>query len=277
MVPNKNIRRTILKMINSGGAAHIGSALSMVEILAVLFNRVLSYCNSVEKWNDPCRDRFVLSKGHGALSLYATLDLKGFTDSMLDDYLVNGSGITAFPCNRFPIGLDFSSGSLGHGLSFSCGLSYSLRLECSEARVFVLCSDGECQEGSTWEAAQFAGHHNLSNLVVIIDRNGYQAFGKVSEVNNQDNLGVRWQGLGFKVLEVDGHDVKALTTALSSQRDGSDKPTVIIANTIKGNGVSFMEGNPAWHGSVELSDDDLRQSMIELGANDSDIKEYFNE
>lgn len=260
-----DVRLRIIDTVERTHTGHIASALSMVEILAVLFNRVLSYSDSPDKWNDQCRDRFVLSKGHGALSLYATLDLKGFTDNMLSDYLRNGSAVSAFPCKDFPAGLDFSSGSLGHGLSFSCGLSYGLRLRHSEARVFVLCSDGECQEGSTWEAAQFAGHHKLSNLVAIIDKNGYQAFGKVSEVCNQDNLGLRWRGLGFNVVEVNGHDIEALTVALSSKGCDPDKPTVVIANTIKGKGISFMENQLKWH-YLPVNSEQAEQARNEIKA-----------
>lgn len=240
-----DVRMRIINTVERTGTGHIASAFSMVEILCVLFRNVLSYGAAPELWSRQDRDRFVLSKGHGALSLYAVLEHFGFGVDM-ESYLRSGTNMTAFPCVHFPTGLDYSSGSLGLGLSVASGLAYGLLNQHPQSRVFAVCSDGECQEGSTWEAAQFAGHHKLSNLVVIVDCNKIQAFGFVRDVLNQDQVGLRWQSLGFDVLEADGHDPAELLRVL--KRDPNRRcPLVILAHTIKGKGVSFMENNMAWH------------------------------
>lgn len=258
------VRLISIEMVERTKTGHIGSAFSIVEILSVLYNRILSFGNDSNQWHRKDRDRFVLSKGHGALSLYATLALKGFLPyNSLDKYLCNDSFLTAFPNEKLPMGLDFSSGSLGHGLSVACGMAYGLMHVCSQAHVYVLLSDGECQEGSTWEAAQFAGHHDLHNLIAIVDVNKLQAMGKVKEILNQDNLSDRFKSFGFHVVDLNGHDTTEIYNALIQAKTIRTTPTVILAHTIKGKGISFMENKVEWH-YLPLNADQAKIAKKEL-------------
>jgi transketolase len=229
-----------------------------VEILVALYENVLSLSN-VSRGE---RDRFILSKGHAALALYATLHLKGLlTRGDIDSFLAPGSNLGVHPERCVP-GIDFSTGSLGHGLSMGAGAALAARLQSSTRRVFVLISDGECNEGSVWEAAMFAAHRKLGNLVAIVDANGQQAFGRTRDVLDTEPLAERWTAFGWHAVEVDGHNVRALTDALRRPAD-SEKPTVAIARTVFGKGVSFMEGQIPWH-YLPMDADQYQRALQEV-------------
>jgi transketolase len=251
------IRQQVIRAAHSANTGHIASAFSMVEILAVLFSLTM-------RLNGPDRDRFVLSKGHGALALYGMVEDLGYLEPPLSDYMRTGSPLTAFPSFSLEPFWDFCSGSLGHGLSVAAGLAHGLRLQGhSLARVFAMLSDGDCQEGSTWEAVRFAGQHKLSNLTAIIDHNQLQAFGKVADILSLDRLNDQLAANGFMVHETDGHDPKELTAVLAECNPSGDRPHAVIAHTTKGKGVSFMENSLAWH-YLPLSPEEFAAAEQEL-------------
>lgn len=256
----QGIRRIILEQSKRAGVGHIGSALSVVEIIVALYRGVLR----VKDTRDPLRDRFVLSKGHAALALYAALYLRGWiTEEELNSYCTDGTLLGVHPEHALN-GVDFSVGSLGQGLSFGAGSALAARLQDSSRRVFVLVSDAECNEGALWEAAMFAAHHKLSNLTAIVDLNGQQAFGYTEEVLSLSPMAERWSAFGWEVREVDGHDVEALTQAMNEPREVEGKPRVIIAKTTFGKGVSYMEGQIKWH-YYPMSDEEYRAALEEIG------------
>lgn len=223
------------------GVGHIGSALSIVDVVAALYSVVRA-----GRPRDPDRDRVVLSKGHGALALYAALALRGWlSHEELASYCADGTTLGVHPDHRVP-GIDFSTGSLGHGLSMAVGAALAARLARSSRRVFVLLSDAECNSGAVWEAGMFAAHHRLSRLTAIVDVNGQQAFGYTRDVLDLAPLAAKWEAFGWAAHEVDGHDVAALTALLDRDAD-EDRPRVVLARTTFGKGVSFMEGQIAWH------------------------------
>ena len=254
------IRRDVLRLSHRAGVGHIGSSLSVADIVAVLYAGVLRIPDAA----DPDRDRFVLSKGHAAPALYAALAARGFFDvAALDAYLDDDSLLAVHPIREIP-GVDFSTGSLGLGLSYGAGAALAARLQGSARRAVVLVSDAECDEGSLWEAVMFAAHHRLGNLVAIVDVNGQQALGATRDVLDLAPLGPRWEAFGWDVHEVDGHDTAALTEAFGSL-DPAGKPHVILARTTFGKGVSFMEGKLRWH-YAPLSDEEFRAAMAELSG-----------
>jgi transketolase len=231
-------------MCAAAQASHIASCLSVADILAVLYADVLRYDPLIPHWPD--RDRLILSKGHAAAALYAVLAECGFfPPQLLASYCQDESALTGHVSHAVP-GVEVSTGSLGHGLAIGCGIALAALRDRRPSRVFVVLSDGELDEGSTWEAALLAGHHRLHPLTAIIDYNKIQSFGAVAEVLNLEPLAEKWRSFGWHVREVDGHDPGALTQALQPQNT-SDLPTCVIAHTIKGRGVSFMEGQLAWH------------------------------
>jgi transketolase len=241
-VPVRALRQLVLDCARRANVGHIGSALSIADILAVLYGEVLR----IPAVDAPDRDRFVLSKGHGALALYAALHLKGWLPAGdLHRYCGEDSLLGVHPDHRVP-GIDFSTGSLGQGLSMGVGAALAARLAGSSRRVFVLLSDAECNAGAVWEAIMFAAHHRLSNLVAIVDVNGQQACGYTRDVIDLAPLADRWRAFGWAVHDVDGHDAGALAAALSQQPHES-APRVVLANTTFGKGVSFMERQIAWH------------------------------
>lgn len=255
----RRIRLYALKMVAKSHSSHIGSCLSIADILAVLYSEVLKINPEDPHWYQ--RDRFVLSKGHGAASLYAALAIRGFFPiEELDRFCSDNSILTGHINHHCP-GVEVSTGSLGHGLSIACGMSLGLRG--TESRVFVLLSDGECDEGSTWEAVLFAGHHRLENLIVIIDYNKLQSFGRVADVLNLEPFAEKWRAFGFFAVECDGHDHNELKKAFSTLSMG--RPKVIIAHTIKGKGVSFMEDKLEWH-YRSPNPTELKQAIAELGG-----------
>jgi transketolase len=262
-VTGRAIRRIVLDASKRAGVGHIGSALSVAEILAVLHDGALR-----GDPGDPDRDRFVLSKGHAALALYAALRLRGrLDDGDLARFLADGSPLAVHPDHRLH-GVDFSTGSLGHGLSIAAGAALAARLQGSRRRVFALLSDAELDEGSTWEAVMFAAHHRLSALVAIVDANGQQAFGYTRDVLDLSPIADRFRAFGWDAREVDGHDEAALRAMLASLAglDGEPgAPRVLVARTTFGKGVSFMEGRIEWH-YRPLSDEDYRRALAEVEA-----------
>lgn len=241
-ISSYSIRKIILVQSKRAHIGHIGSCLSIADILLVLYRDVLQ----IKDPQDPGRDRFILSKGHAALALYACLYLKGWmSKKKLDSFCGDGSFLGVHPEHRL-YGIDFSTGSLGHGLSVATGIALGAKMKGALYRSFVLMSDAEMNEGSSWEAAMFAAHHNLSNLILIIDENGQQATGYTKDVLNLEPLARRWEAFGWEAKEIDGHNVQQMNDVLKSKRR-SDKPLVIIARTTFGKGVSFMENKIKWH------------------------------
>jgi transketolase len=231
------MRRMILTESKRVNVGHIGSSLSIVDILSALYGGVLR----ADAPDDPDRDRFVLSKGHAALALYATLVLKGWiTPQDLATFCGDDTRLGVHP-EREVAGIDFSTGSLGHGLSLAAGAAVAARMQGSERRAFCLLSDGECNEGSVWEAVMFAGHHRLGRLTAIVDLNGQQAFGATRDVIDPGDMAARWRAFGWRASEVDGHSIDALTQVLGDRGDVSGSPHVVLARTVFGKGVSFME------------------------------------
>ena len=229
------MRRLILEHSKRANVGHIGSCLCVVEIVAALYSNVLR----IPSPSSPDRDRFILSKGHAALALYAALVLKGYlAEDALDSFCGDGSLLGVHP-EAALTGVDFSTGSLGHGLSIAAGSALAARMQRSSRRAFCLISDGECNEGSVWEAAMFAAHHRLENLTAILDLNGQQAFGLTRDVMDLSNMAERWQAFGWQTSEVDGHSIEDLTKALSEPANGA--PRLVIAHTTFGKGVSYME------------------------------------
>lgn len=249
------LRRTILEQAHRAGVGHIGSALSVVEILVAVFGVVRG------EPGDPDRDRFVMSKGHAALALYAALHAAGrLSRERLESYCGDGTLVGTHPEHELD-GVDFSSGSLGHGLSIGAGAALAARMQGSDRRAFVLVSDAELDEGSLWEAVMFAAHHRLGNLVAVVDANGQQALGHTKDVLDLEPIPERFSAFGWDAVEVDGHDIEALVAALEA---GGDRPRAVIARTTFGKGVSYMEGLVKWH-YWPMSDADYEQALAEVG------------
>ncbi|MCA8997337.1 MAG: transketolase [Planctomycetaceae bacterium] len=241
----KKIRIHALQMTSRGGSSHVGAAMSMADIVATLYGSVLNVDPNDPK--KPDRDRFILSKGHAGAGIYAALAETGFFPvDWLQTHYQDGSKLSGHVSHKGIPGVEFSTGSLGHGLSVGTGMAYAAKLRGAAHRVFVLLSDGECDEGSNWEAILFAGHHQLSNLVAIIDYNKIQSLAPVAETLALEPFAMKWESFGWNVREVDGHDHAALEETLL--KPGTDnKPTCVLAHTTKGKGVSFMENTVLWH------------------------------
>ncbi len=257
------LRAHAVRMIHRAKASHLGSSLSMADVIASLYWQILRLNPLQPEWPD--RDRFLLSKGHGAAMLYAALAERGFFPvSELDSYCQRGSRLTGHATSGVP-GVELSSGSLGHGLPVGCGMALAAKREDRSFRTFVLLSDGELDEGSNWEAILFAPQHQLDNLVVIVDYNKIQSYGLVKDVLELEPLADKFRAFRWAVKEVDGHNMNELSNVLTSLPMEQGKPTAIIANTIKGKGVSFMEDTLAWH-YKSPTDEQLSQALKELGA-----------
>jgi transketolase len=253
----KRIRKHVITMTSRANSSHIGSCLSMADILATLYGKVLRFDAGRPDWPD--RDRFLLSKGHGCAALYASLAETGFfPKEWLDNYYLNGTRLAGHATHKDTPGVELSTGSLGHALPIACGMALVGKRDGKAFRVFVVLSDGECDEGSNWEAALFAPHHKLDNLTVIIDYNKIQSLGRVKEVIDLDPLGDKWGAFGWAVREINGHDLAALDDALSNVPFASQKPSCIVANTVKGKGVSFMEDKLVWHYTAPKGDELLK-------------------
>jgi transketolase len=241
----RRIRRRALECVYRAQTSHIGSCLSMADILAVLYGRVLRVDPQAPSAAD--RDRFILSKGHGAAGLYGTLAETGFFDAeLLKTYCEDGSILMGHVSHAVP-GIEASTGSLGHGLPLGCGLALAAARTGRPYCTFVLLSDGELDEGSNWEAALFAGHHRLAQLTAVVDCNGIQSYGTVAEVLDLEPLADKWRAFRWNVVEVPGHDHAALVAAFETAAVETSRPTVVLARTVKGKGVSFMEDRLLWH------------------------------
>jgi transketolase len=242
----RNIRIDALKMTSAAGSSHIGAVLSMADILAVLYGTILRVDPANAGWEH--RDRFILSKGHAAAGAYAALAERGFFPrEQLQDYCRDGSRLGGHVSHRGVPGVEISTGSLGHGLSIGAGMAYGARLDARDHRVFVVLSDGECDEGSTWEAILFAAHHRLDHLVAIVDYNKLQSLAPVSETLALEPFADKWRAFGWAAVEVNGHDHDQLRGALANIPSSRGKPTAVVAHTTKGKGVSFMENSVLWH------------------------------
>ena len=240
------IRLDVLNMTSTGGGSHIGSCLSIADIVAVLYANILNV--SPENPSDPNRDIFILSKGHAGAAVYSALAQSGFfATEKLTQHYKDGSDLCGHVSHKGIPGVEISTGSLGHGLSVAAGFALGAKLDDSRRKVFTLLSDGECDEGSVWETILFAPHHKLDNLVAIIDYNKIQSLELVSETLGLEPFVDKWKAFGWAVVEVDGHDHKALENALKALPAENDKPTCVIAHTTKGKGVSFMENSVLWH------------------------------
>lgn len=240
------IRRRALEMVSRANASHIGSCLSMADLLAVLYSDFLRIDPSQP--DDPSRDRFLLSKGHGAAILYAVLAERGFFPvEWLETYCVDGSPLAGHAVHHGVPGVEISTGSLGHGLPIGCGMALAAHRDGESRRVVVMLSDGELDEGSNWEAILFAPQHGLENLIAIVDYNKIQSLGAVSDVLELEPLADKWRAFRWGVQEIDGHDHDAIRTALASAPFKPGYPSVIIANTVKGKGIDFMENKLLWH------------------------------
>ncbi len=256
------LRRHVVRMCNLGGSSHVGSALSMADIIAVLYGGILRIDPAKPDW--PARDRFILSKGHAGACVYAALAERGFFPvATLNQHYQNGSKLSGHVSHKGVPGVEVSTGSLGHGLGIGAGMAFNLRRLGGSERVYVVLSDGECDEGSVWEAAMFAGHHRLSNLCVVIDHNKLQSIGPVSEALDLEPFDEKWRAFGWAVRRVDGHDHDALRNAFG--RVAPNQPTCIIADTVKGRGVSFMENEVLWHYRAPKGEEFVA-AMRELGV-----------
>jgi transketolase len=241
----KRIRTHCVVMTSRANASHIGSSLSIADLLAALYRDALRYDPQHPDWPD--RDRFILSKGHGCAALYAVLAECGYIPTaMLETYYQNGSLLMGHATHHVP-GIEISTGSLGHGLTIGTGMALAAKRDDRPGRIFCLISDGECDEGSTWEPALFAPQHRLDNLVVIVDYNKIQSFGRVEDVINLSPLADKWRAFGWAVREIDGHDLDAIERTFASLPFSAGQPSCVVAHTVKGKGISYMENALAWH------------------------------
>lgn len=264
---SKDLRKTIIKTLAAGGRGHIGPSLSIVEILRVLYDHVLHFDHKNPKMFE--RDRCILSKGHGCLALYAMLVDKGyFPQEELWKFCKADGILGGHPETKVP-GVEAITGSLGHGLSIGIGFALNARYEKADYRTFVVMGDGECNEGTIWEAAMCAGKHKLSNLIAIIDYNKHQSYGTTYEVQDLEPFADKWRAFGFGVVEVDGHDVQQLISILSSVPVEQDKPTAVICHTVKGKGVKCAENNLKWHHKSKIEKEEIELILAELGEQDA--------
>lgn len=258
----KEIRKSIIQMTGAAGSGHPGGSLSAADIVATLYFHELRINPQEPDWPD--RDRFILSKGHAAPVLYAALAEKGFfPKEELLSLRKFGSRLQGHPDMKVLPGVEMSTGSLGQGLSVANGVALAGKLDRKDYRVYVLLGDGECQEGMVWEAAMAAAHYQLDNLTVFLDHNGLQIDGPVQEVMSPEPLTDKWKAFGWHVLAIDGHDIGAILSAISEAKETKGRPTMIVAQTVKGKGVSFMENQVGWHG-VAPKPEQVAQALAEL-------------
>ena len=256
------VRKGIVTAVHSAKAGHPGGSLSAADIMTYLYFEEMNIDPANPKMEG--RDRFVLSKGHVAPALYSTLANRGyFPVEELTTLRKLGSRLQGHPCMQETPGVDMSSGSLGQGVSAACGMALSAKLTGKDYRVYALCGDGEIQEGQIWEAAMFAGHRKLDNLVVIVDNNGLQIDGKIEDVCSPYPIADKFKAFNFNVIEIDGHDFKQIDEAFKAARNTKGMPTAIIAKTTKGKGVSFMENQASWHGTAP-NDEQYAVAMEDL-------------
>jgi len=257
------LRGQVIKMSHQSGAPHLGSSLSCLDILTAAYWTAVRI--DPKNPQDPNRDRFILSKGHAAAALYAVLAKRSFFDAAwLDTFAQHGSHLAEQPSPNCAPGVELATGSLGHGLPVGLGMALSALVKKQTYRVFVVLSDGECNEGSVWEAALLAPALKLSHLAVVVDYNKWQATGRSEEVTSLAPLRAKWEAFGWHAIEVDGHDIAALAEALREVPHPSGKPLAVIAHTVKGNGVSFMEDDNNWHYRIPKRDE-VNRAFVELG------------
>ena len=258
------MRVDVLKMALAAksNGAHLGGSLSLIEIMAALYGGVMNF-NAADPSNEK-RDRLIFSKGHGVMAQYVAYKQMGLlSEEELLTYKADNTVVSAHPSMNAKLGIEFSSGSLGQGLSLGVGVALALRRKCNQtSRVFVILGDGECDEGSIWEAAASASHYELDNLVVIVDKNGLQHDGETKNILSMENLGEKWKAFGWHVEQVDGHDEALLSKTLQTR---SGQPFAVIADTVKGKGISFMENAAQWHNGV-VTQRIFEQAMQELGG-----------
>jgi len=263
------LRKRLIETITSAGAGHTGGGLSCLDILNVLYNRVLRV--SPETFSDPHRDRYVQSKGHSVEALYVVLADRGFfPDEDLGTVCRYQSHYVGHPTRHIP-GIEMNTGALGHGLSICVGMAMAAKMDAAPYRVFTLLGDGELAEGSNWEAGLAAAHHGLDNLVAILDHNDLQITGYTRDVMSTEPVADKWRAFGWNVREINGHDYAALTEAMTDP-PATGQPTFIIADTVKGKGVSFMEDVAKWHHRVP-SDEEFQQAMAEFAAAEAALEE----
>ena len=272
---NNWLRRRALESIYHAKSGHPGGVFSCIDIIEYLFSHELS-CD----WNDLAkkdRDRFILSKGHSVPALYAVAAKAGIISvDRLNGLRKIDHELQAHAHRKSTPWVEASTGSLGQGFSFAIGEAYGLRIQGISNRVYVMLGDGELQEGEVWEGAMFAAHHKLDNLCAFVDYNKLQSDDSNSNIMGLEPLSDKWKAFGWNVLEIDGHDNDEIGSALNSARNQKLDPSLIIAHTIKGKGVSYMENVPTWHGSVKLSADELSSALLELGADDNEIKQALD-
>ena len=259
----RELRGQIVAMSHRTGAPHVGSSLSCVDIVVAAYWQALRI--DPQRPQDPDRDRFIMSKGHAAATLYAALAARGFFPAeRLAEYTKDGADLPEHPILGCIPGVEVTTGSLGHGLSMGLGMALAAKITARDYRVVVLMSDGECNEGSVWEAAQFAGGRHLDRVTAIVDFNKWQATGRSEEVMALAPLADKWRSFGWSTYEVDGHDPAAVAQILKRVPDGSGKPVAVIAHTIKGKGVSFMEDDNNWHYRIPTAEE-VTRAHRELG------------
>lgn len=260
------LRRLVVEALVGGERGHIGSSVSPLEVLRVLYDDVMRYRPNEPGW--PLRDRCILSKGHGCLALYAVLADKGyFPVSELKTFCRPGSILGGHPEHGKVPGVEASTGALGHGLSIGVGMALAARIHRRDSRVFVVMGDGEINEGSVWEAAMSAGKHALSNLVAIVDYNKIQSAGTTASIQDLEPLADKWRAFGFAVLEADGHDCAALRDVFASCPADPGRPTAVICHTVKGKGFPFAEHDPNWHHKSKIPDDLAKELFAALETN----------
>ena len=259
---SRDLRRTIVRIMEASGRGHLGSALSLVEILRVLYDDVMRYDPKNPDW--PQRDRLILSKGQGCLALYVLLAEKGFFPESELWQVGMSDGILGGHPELFVPGIEATTGALGHGLAIGIGMALNAKHEAAGHRVFVIVGDGECNEGSIWEGAMSAGKHKLDNLTVLVDYNKNQSYGSTFEVQDLEPFSDKWRAFGFAVAEVDGHDVNDLKSVLSRLPFEPGRPNAIICHTVKGKGFSFVENNMDWHHKNRVSEEEIQSLLAEL-------------
>jgi transketolase len=257
----KKFRREILEMIHTAGSGHPGGSLSAVELLIALYYYKMNIKPNDPKW--PLRDRFIMSKGHASPVVYTTLANRGFFPVQeLSTFRKLGARLQGHVHIGVP-GVELSTGSLGQGPSVACGIALGAKVRKVNFRIYCLIGDGEMQEGQVWEAAMTAAHHKLDNLVIILDANKVQENGPVAEIKNEEPICAKWKDFGFHCIEIDGHDFNQIISALDEAETIKGQPTFIKANTIKGKGISFMEGEAKWHGKAP-NDEQLAAALKEV-------------
>lgn len=262
---SKALRRLVVQALDGGGRGHIGSSMSLIEIVRVLYDEILKFRPDDPKWDD--RDRFILSKGHGCIAQYALLADKGFFDlSEISKFCRPGALLGGHPeAGKIP-GVEASTGALGHGLPIAVGMALAAKIKGKKHRVFVVTGDGEMNEGSNWEAAMSAAKHKLDNLTLAVDYNKIQSYGPTSEVLDLEPLMDKLTAFGFETVQLNGHDLGALRNTFAHTPIAPNKPTAVICHTVKGKGISFAEGDPAWHHKSHVAPDVITKMYDELKA-----------